>query len=292
MFSIDSRATSPVRRRAGTALIGLAGLILAASSVTKLVGVPAVVHQFEAFGFGGKIVLLGILEVTTAVLFMLPRTRSLGLLLISAFLGGAIATHMQHGSLPLPPAIVLAFAWTGIWLRHPVVFWSFDRAAAIVDPSVHVGVPDLASSARSSHGFELASIRVSQVVLALAALVFFMIGRKYILDPVGAATSSGFALASSLGVTNMRAGVGGFALGCGIVAALCVPVARRAKIGLWFLITVLGTVFVVRVFGVLNDGTAVQSRPILTAEAVLVSLAAMALILLRAGRDRVRAISR
>lgn len=290
MFSIDSQAASPQRRRAGTALIGLAGLILAASSVTKLVGVPAVVHEFEAFGFGGKIVLLGILEATTAALFLLPRTRSLGLLLISGFLGGAIATHVQHGLLPLPPAIVLALAWAGVWLRHPGVLWSFDRVRATADPSAHVVMPELASTARSSRGLERASIRVSQVVLGLAALVFFMIGRKYILDPVGAATSSGFALASSLGVTNMRAGVGGFALGCGIVAAMCVPVPRRATIGLWFLITVLGTVFVVRVFGVLNDGTAAQSGPILTAEAVLVSLAAIALILLRAGRDRAQAI--
>jgi hypothetical protein len=272
------------------ALIGLAGLILTGSSVTKLVGVPGVVHQFEAYGFGGKIVLLGILEMTTAVLFLLPRTRSLGLLLISAFLGGAIATHLQHGMLPVPPSIVLALAWAGAWLRHPIVFWSFDRARVIVAPSADV-VPHLASMP-PSRGLERVSIRVSQVVLGLAALVFFMIGRKYILDPVGAATSSGFALASSLGVTNMRAGVGGFALGCGIVAALCVPVARRATIGLWFLITILGTVLAVRVFGVLNDGTAAQSRPILSAEAVLVSLAAVALILLRAGRDRAKAISR
>jgi hypothetical protein len=71
-----------------------------------------------------------------------------------------------------------------------------------------------------------------------------------------------------------------------------VPVARRATIGLWFLITILGTVLTVRVFGVLNDGTAAQSRPILSAEAVLVSLAAVALILLRAGRHRAKAISR
>jgi hypothetical protein len=290
MFSIDSEAASPTRRRGGTALIGLVGLILAASSITKLVGVPAVVQQFEAFGFGGKIVLLGILEATTAVLFLLPRTRSLGLLMISAFLGGAIATHLQHGLVPFPPAIVLALAWAGVWLRHPVVFWSFDRARGTLEPNARVGVPELASTTRSLRGLERVSIRVSQVVLGLAALVFFMIGRKYILDPVGAATSSGFALASSLGVTNMRAGVGGFALGCGIVAALCVPVARRATIGLWFLITVVGTVFVVRVFGVLNDGTAAQSRPVLTAEAVLVSLSAVALILRRAGRVRAQTI--
>jgi hypothetical protein len=54
--------------------------------------------------------------------------------------------------------------------------------------------------------------------------------------------------------------------------------------GLWFLITVVGSVFVVRVFGILNDGTAVQSRPVLIVEAVLLALVAVALVLGRAAR--------
>lgn len=285
MFSTDNDSLSPARRRIGTALIALTGFILVASGVTKVAGLPPVVQQLEGFGFAGRIVLLGIIEVTTAVLFLMPKTRALGLFLFSAFMGGAIATHLQHGELPIPPAIVLGLAWLGAWLTHPVAFRSFARASSVVGIDARRAVPVPAALSLGSPRLERASRRVSQVVLGLAALLLLMIARKYIFDPGGAATSSGIALASRLGVTNMRAGVGGFALGCAIFAALCIPRPRRVTSGLWFLITVVGSVFVVRVFGILTDGTAVQSRPVLIAEAVLLTLLTGALVLGRAARN-------
>jgi hypothetical protein len=290
MYAAHDYSISPARRRIGTVLIALTGFILAASSVTKFAGLPPVVHQLEAFGFGGQIVLLGIIEASTAVLFLSPKTRALGLLLFSAFMGGAIATHLQHGELPTIPATVLALAWLGAWLRHPVAFWSFfptKSGVGIVRP--HADVATAAPSARS-HRLERTSDRLNQVVLGLAALLLLMIARKYIFDPGGAATSSGLALASNLGVTNTRAGVGGFALGSGIFAALCISGRRRAKNGLWFLITVVGSVFVVRVFGIVNDGTAIESRPVLIAEAVLLTLATGALVLGRVTRNRLEQV--
>jgi hypothetical protein len=285
MFASDNDSLSPARRHTGTALIALTGSILAASSVTKFVGLTPVVHQLEGFGFTGKIILLGIIEATTAALFLVPRTRSFGLLFISSFMGGAIATHLQHSQLPAPPAIVLGLAWFGVWLRHPAAFWSFaptNRVAGIVGRDSE---PAPATPSVRSHRLAETSRRVSQVVLGLAALLLLMIARKYIFDPAGAATSSGIALASRLGVTNTRAGVGGFALGCAIFAALCISGPRLAMNGLWFLITVVGSVFVVRVFGILNDGTATQSEPVLIAEAVLLALIAGALALGRAARS-------
>jgi hypothetical protein len=122
----------PGRNRAGIILIGLAGGILVASSITKLAGVPAVVNQLLGFGFGGgQVVLVGVLEAISGVLFLLPRTRSFGLVLVSGFLGGAIATHLQHGEMPFPPVAVIAVAWIGVALRHPVVFWSFTSSVTL-----------------------------------------------------------------------------------------------------------------------------------------------------------------
>jgi len=288
MFTTNDESLSPARRRAGTTLIVLTGFILAGSSVTKFAGLPLVVQQLEGFGFAGKIVLLGIIEAMTAVLFLVPKTRALGLLLFSAFMGGAIATHLQHGQLPVSPAIVLGLAWLGVRLRHPVAFWSFAPADAHGTVSRHTEHVSAAPSPRPR--LQRTSRRVSQVVLGLAALLLLMIAGKYIFDPGGAAMSSGIALASSLGVTNTRAGVGGFALGCAIFAALCIARPRRAMSGLWFLITVIGSVFVVRVFGILNDGTAVQSRPLLAAEAVLLALVTGALVLGRAARHHPAAV--
>lgn len=117
-----------VRQLAGSVLIFLPGLALAMSSIVKFAGVPKVVHQMALAGFtDGRLLLVAILEILSAVLFLYPKTRSFGLLLLSSFLGGAICAHVQMGEFPkaVGPSILLTLAWTGTWLRHPETLWSF-----------------------------------------------------------------------------------------------------------------------------------------------------------------------
>jgi uncharacterized membrane protein YphA (DoxX/SURF4 family) len=109
-----------VRRRVGSALVTITGLLLMSSSMTKFLGVPAVVRQLDGFGFTGLLFLIATLEMTGGALLLIPRLRALGIALASAFLGGAVATHLQHGQLPLPPGILLGLLWFGVWLRYPV----------------------------------------------------------------------------------------------------------------------------------------------------------------------------
>jgi len=122
---IDPRST--VRRRAGTILTTLAALILVGSGVAKALGAPAVVRQLHAYGFTNTVLLVAALELTSGVLLLVPRTRSFGLLFASAFLGGAVATHVQHdpGFAMVPASAVLVLVWLGVWLEHPVTLWSF-----------------------------------------------------------------------------------------------------------------------------------------------------------------------
>ena len=125
-----TRSTSSARYLVGTGLIALGSLALLASAVAKFARVPQVAAELGAFGFeGSKLTVIAILEVLSALLFLIPRTRSAGLLLVSAFLGGAIATHMQHDQSVLPPAVVLAVMWLGAWLRHPETLWSVGPVA-------------------------------------------------------------------------------------------------------------------------------------------------------------------
>ena len=116
------------RARAGTVLIYLLGFMLVGSALVKFAQVPAVLAQFRVLGFeDGRLTFIGILELVCAVLFMLPRTRSIGLLLISSYLGGAIATHVGHGQpTAVEPAFLLGLFWLGVWLRHPQILWSFE----------------------------------------------------------------------------------------------------------------------------------------------------------------------
>jgi len=113
------------RRVLGNLLVFLGGLALVGSAAAKLAHIPKVVSELGAMGFDGdKLMLIGALEVLSALLFLMPMTRAAGLLLVSAFMGGAIATHIQHQSSPVQPALVLSILWIGAWLRHPEVLWS------------------------------------------------------------------------------------------------------------------------------------------------------------------------
>jgi hypothetical protein len=111
-------------RIAGTVLIALCGLALIGSASAKFAQVPRVVTELNAFGFQGKLLLIATGEALSAVLFLVPRTRSIGLLLVSGLLGGAIATHMQHGQPYVGPAVLLLLVWLGTRLRHPEALWS------------------------------------------------------------------------------------------------------------------------------------------------------------------------
>ena len=123
--------TNRIRRIAGNALIFLSGFGLLAAAGTKFAHLPPVVAQLTSAGFGGeKITLVASLELWCALLFLFAPTRSIGLLLVSAFLGGAIATHVQGGEYfgAMSPAIFMSLCWLGTWLRHPEMLWSLNRS--------------------------------------------------------------------------------------------------------------------------------------------------------------------
>ena len=84
------------------------------------------VKSVRSMGFDGhKLMFIAVLEVLSALLFLIPFTRSIGLLMASAYLGGAVATHVGHDQPFIQPAIVVAVLWLGACLRHPQILWSF-----------------------------------------------------------------------------------------------------------------------------------------------------------------------
>jgi hypothetical protein len=129
---MDGKPTQQrTRRIAGNILIFLPGLVVAMSSIVKFAGVPGVVHNMAVNGFsGGKLTLVAGLEILSAALFLIPRTRSFGVLMLSSFFGGAICTHVQMGEYAqgIGPAVLLTLAWIGTWLRHPQALWMPDRS--------------------------------------------------------------------------------------------------------------------------------------------------------------------
>lgn len=68
---------------------------------------------------------IGVLLLVGVVLYVVPHTRMLGAIYLTAYLGGAVATHYRMGN-PLAshvlfPVYVAAFLWGGLALREPRV---------------------------------------------------------------------------------------------------------------------------------------------------------------------------
>lgn len=106
------------------------------SASAKLMRAPPVVEMFEKWGLGNEILLIGCGELASALLFLIPRTHSLGVLLLSAYMGGAIVTHMQHGENYGVQSVILALIWVAGCLRRPELLGSFfpqgvSRAAQV-----------------------------------------------------------------------------------------------------------------------------------------------------------------
>lgn len=122
--------------------------------------------------------------------------------------------------------------------------------------------------------------------LGFATLIFLMIGAKYVLTPAAAAAQSGLSFAALVGETNLRAGVGGFSLGCALVTLACLLSVARIRPGLWFVLAMVVPVLLVRLYGVAVDGTFQPSARILGAETVLFLLASLGLALTRRSTPR------
>lgn len=121
---MDTQPTK-AQKITGIVLTALPGLMLIASAAMKLSGAPEVVEGFTKFGFDpGVIRPLGVVELLSAVLFLIPRTSFLGAILVTGYLGGAICTHVRVGEPVIVPLALGIVAWIGYGLRRPGVIKS------------------------------------------------------------------------------------------------------------------------------------------------------------------------
>jgi hypothetical protein len=106
----------------GWVLSGLLAALLLFSATLKFLAPKEVLEGFAKYGLGDWRIVIGIGEVCSMLLFLVPRTGVLGLLLLSSYLGGAIVTHMQHGENFVVQSILLIVLWIAGGLRMPFLF--------------------------------------------------------------------------------------------------------------------------------------------------------------------------
>ena len=116
--------SAPVAKKmlwAGRIMSALPALFLLVDGALKLVKPAPVVEATVGLGYPENAIMrLGIVLLACTVVYLVPRTSLLGAILLTGYLGGAVATHVrvEDGLFPIFfPVILGALVWGGLFLR-------------------------------------------------------------------------------------------------------------------------------------------------------------------------------
>lgn len=99
--------------------VGLA-LLFGMSAFMKLSPDEESLAQAAAIGLDADTFqFIGIVEITSLILFLIPRTGLVGALFLMAYMGGAIVTHLEHQDSIVMPVIVQIALWVTAFIRFP-----------------------------------------------------------------------------------------------------------------------------------------------------------------------------
>lgn len=109
---------------AGWALSLLVALFLIGlSAVGKFTDFEGKAEMFDHLGWSiERMRTIGVVEVVVTLVFLAPRVGFIGAILVTGYLGGAVATHVRVGDPWFFPIIIGVVAWVAIGLRVPGVF--------------------------------------------------------------------------------------------------------------------------------------------------------------------------
>src|ERR1700738_5538352 len=122
---MQSDQTTMVSKRSlwtGRTLSGIVVLFLIFDSVTKLITIKPVVDGMRQLGYPVPLApVIGAILLICVVLYVIPRTAPLGAILLTGYLGGAVARQLRL-EMPLlgytlAPIYVAVLAWAGLYLR-------------------------------------------------------------------------------------------------------------------------------------------------------------------------------
>jgi DoxX-like family len=106
----------------GRVISGFAVLFLVFDTVIKFTHHPAVAESMTQLGYPvSSAVALGVIELLCLTVYLIPRTSVLGAVILTGYLGGAIASHVRVGnplfSHVLFPIYIAAMIWGGLYFR-------------------------------------------------------------------------------------------------------------------------------------------------------------------------------
>lgn len=111
----------------GRALSILVSVPFALSATMKLIGHPEVVKGMDHLQLPQSMMRpLGVLELSCAIVYLIPQTSVLGAILLTGYIGGAMLTHLRIGEPVYMHIVIGIVVWLGLYLRRPqlhAVLW-------------------------------------------------------------------------------------------------------------------------------------------------------------------------
>lgn len=116
------QTTSSGRLWAARIISGLPALFLLMDGAMKLVKPAFVVEATVGLGYPESVIIpIGVVLIVCTILYLIPKTSVLGAILLTGYLGGAVATHVRTGESLFAiifPVIVGVLLWLGLYLRN------------------------------------------------------------------------------------------------------------------------------------------------------------------------------
>jgi hypothetical protein len=118
------RVRTPKSVIAGRVISGIISLLLVADASIKFLTIKPVTDSAALLGYSPQAMpIIGTILLACVALYAIPATSVFGALLLTGYLGGAIASQFRiHSPLlgyTLFPAYVAVFVWGGLYLRNP-----------------------------------------------------------------------------------------------------------------------------------------------------------------------------
>lgn len=112
--------TSKTKKIIYWVLTGLVSFVFLGSAIGKFTANDEALKIAANFGLDARTyTLIGVVELVSLILFIIPRTGIIGTFLLAAYMGGAIATHLENGESIVAPCIIQTFLFLVAFYRFP-----------------------------------------------------------------------------------------------------------------------------------------------------------------------------
>lgn len=105
-----------------TSLSVLVGIMVIASGLMKAIHLPWSVAGLVKYNLPNSSTSLGLMEMSFAILFLIPKTMRIGFILLCCYFAGAMATELSHDGSMLNPGIPLVLIWITAFLKDRSIF--------------------------------------------------------------------------------------------------------------------------------------------------------------------------